>query len=201
MSKYLDPIKEDILGLLAHEPLTIKELTDKLNRPYTTVQQAHRILRDEGKVIPYDRKARGGRWALGTNVGPKSIIPSITLQNQRYKMTEFRGVNNLPQAAAEATHDLLRAWTIIASTAERMNGGIPDTVMVKRLNRQKISLVNARNIFESMAFFCTQMIENPKFWDVTALDQYPDDKDWDEFAPYLKQMYEHYFSPNSTKDD
>lgn len=193
MTTFLDPVKEDILAFLAQEPLSIRELTTRLNRPYTTVQQAHQALRNEGKIIPYDRKARGGRWSLGTNVGPKSIIPSITLQGQRYKMTEFKGVNNLPSATAEATHDILKAWTVIASTAERMNGGIPNEIMLKRLNRQKVALSNARNIFESMAFFCTQMIENDKFWDVTALDQYPEDKDWEEFKPYLDAMYQHYF--------
>lgn len=198
MTTFLDPVKEDILAFLAQEPLSIRELTTRLNRPYTTVQQAHQALRNEGKIIPYDRKARGGRWSLGTNVGPKSIIPSITLQGQRYKMTEFKGVNNLPSATAEATHDILKAWTVIASTAERMNGGIPNEIMLKRLNRQKVALSNARNIFESMAFFCTQMIENDKFWDVTALDQYPEDKDWAEFEPFLRAMYEYYFS---SKDD
>lgn len=194
---FLDSVKEDILSYLAHEPLSIKELTTRLNRPYTTVQQAHLSLKEEGKIIPYDRKARGGRWSLGHNVGPKSVIPSISLQGQRYKMTEFKGVNNLPEATADATHDLLKAWVVIASTADRMNGGIPNEIMLKRLNRQKVALSNARNIFESMAFFCTQMIENPKFWDVTSLDQFTEDKDWEDFAPYLKSMYQHYFA----KDD
>ena len=115
-------------------------------------------------------------------------------------MTDFKGVNNLPQATADATHDILKAWVVIASTAERMNGGIPNEVMVKRLNRQKINLNNARNVFESMAFMCTQMMENPKFWDVTFLDQYPEDKDWAEFQPYLKAMYDYYFGPKDNND-
>jgi hypothetical protein len=194
MTTFLEPVKEDILTYLTNEPLSITQLTERIGRPYTTVQQAHQALRNEGKIIPYDRKARGGRWALGNNIGPKSIIPSVTIQSSRYKMTDFKGTRTLPEATAEATHDILRAWTIIATTAERMNGGIPDEVLLKRLNRQKISLINARNIFESMAFFCTQMIENPKFWDVTILDQYAEDKDWEEFLPYLKEMYNHYFS-------
>lgn len=200
MSGFLDPVKEDILGFLAQRPMTIRELAEELQRPYTTVQQAHQELRYEGKIIPYDRKSRGARWALGTAIGPKSVIPHVSIQNQRYKMTDFKGVNNLPQATADATHDILKAWVVIASTAERMNGGIPNEVMVKRLNRQKINLNNARNVFESMAFMCTQMMENPKFWDVTFLDQYPEDKDWTEFQPYLKAMYDYYFGPKDNND-
>lgn len=199
MTTFLEPVKEDILAHLGVEPYTINELAELINRPYTTVQQAHKILREEGKIIAFDRKARNARWVLGTGQinGPRDVVPKITFGKTQHKMTEFKGVTALPTAAADAMHTILKAWTIIATTADRVNGGIPEDVMLKRLNRQKVLLAEARTTFETMAFFATQIIENPKFWDVVALDQFPNDKDWEAFKPYLDAMYQHYFSTES----
>lgn len=195
VNTYTEAIKEDILLLLTDTPLTIAELVTRLQKPYATVQQAHKQLREEGRIIAFDRRARGGRYTLGVNNGPRSIIPKIRWDGHDIKLTQFQGRNNLVEGMAEGADIVMRAWTTIAKTAERLNEGVPDKILVKRLNTQKAELAHARAGFERMVFFINQLLDNPRLWDITYLENFPNDVDWAEFKPKLDALYEFYYTP------
>jgi hypothetical protein len=190
---YMESVKDEILTALSDGPLTLRQLELRLSKPYNTVQKAHQMLRDENRVVSYDRRARGGKWALGAHNGPRTTIPSISFNGDIIKMTKFTGTTAIPHSMEEAANTVIRAWVTCAMTAQRLNNGVPDNVLTKRLKRQKAQLLEAREAFETMAFFCTQMMNDPKFWELEALTEYVNDKDWKEFQPFLEQMYDHYY--------
>jgi hypothetical protein len=196
-STFSESLKQDILALLADKPLNTAELAERLQAAYQTTRRCMVELEAEGRIMRFDRKARGARYTLGTANGPTSIVPYVKFGNKDYKLTNFNGVVNLPTGMADAAHAVLKAWTTIAITAERLHNGVPDDVLVKRLNREKTNLAKARSAFEAMAFLINQLIDQPKLWDITALSQFPDDKDWPEFHDYLQAMYDHYYNPTT----
>ncbi len=186
---YLEEIQSDILDRLAIQPYTIQDMAELLNLPYTTVQQAHKALRADDKIVKFDRRDRGARWTLGPNNGPKDIIPVVSLNGEHYKLTQFVGSQNLMSAASTSAETIMRVWATIAMTAQRLNDGVPDAVLVKRLNAQKAELSNARAVLENLAFFVNQIIDNPKLWDINYLTRFVDDRDWEDFAQHLPAFY------------
>lgn len=205
---YRDKVKDLILDALVDRPLTVSELSDQLGLPYTTVQQAHKALKDEDRILRYDRRMRNSRWTVGANNGPKSIVPSIRIGSDTVKYTDvrqryvdFHNPNSVPQGMANIVLNVFSTWATIARTAEHLHKGLPENAILKRLESKKAELVRARAAFENMAFICSQMLEQPKLWDTNYLSQFPDDKDWDEFRPHLVQMLEFINSANKEEKE
>lgn len=190
---YLESVKEDILKHLAVQPYTIQDLCNIMNMPYTTVQQAHKLLRNDNKITKFDRKERGARYTLGNNTGPKDIVPVVNLNGQHYKLTQFVGSKNLTDAGASSAQTIMRVWATIAMTANRLSDGVPDGVLTKRLNAQKQELSTARRTLENLVFLINQMIDNPKLWDINYLVRFVDDQDWPEFLEHLPNFYDSFY--------
>jgi hypothetical protein len=200
VNTYQQSIKDDIITLLTDGPLTIQQLVSKLNLPYASVQQAHKSLREEGKIIKFDKRDRGARYTLGANNGPKSIIPYVRFEGQDFKYTDLTDYEGLQTICAEAARDVMKAWTTIAITAQRLASGVPNETLTKRLNAQKHQLGQARNRLENVVFLINQMLESPKLWDTSFLLQFVDDKDWGTFLPKLDKMYANFYGANNASE-
>lgn len=189
-SDYINTVKEDILTELVVRPLTIKDLQEILQIPYSTVQQAHKSLRTDGRIIPFDRKTRGGRFTIANIQSKMTTVPTVTLNSKFVKMTEFKVANDLNMA--EVGHTVIRAWTKLATLASRLNNGLAEGPTQRILTVQRAELIKARAAAETLAFLITQMLDDPKFWDVDLLALFPMDKDWEEFVDYLPTMNDFY---------
>lgn len=192
-TNYLDSVKEDIIVQIMERPLTIKDLQELLNLPYTTVQQAHKTLREEGRIVPFDRKSRGARWTLGANNGPKSVIPYVRLGTESYKMTDFTNPEVFVKNLSEAATTFFRAWHTIAINAHRLEKGIPHTPINRQLTVRKAELLTMRTRIENFLHLLNQFIDEDKFWDVGYLAQYPEDVDWDNFIAAMINLNDYFF--------
>lgn len=191
---YLQEIEEQILEHLRHRPLTILDLCELLQMPYTTVQQVHKKLREDGKITKFDRKARGGKYIIAADNGPRVTIPNLRFKNTDYKATEiFQGIHSLPDGISNAVHEVIKVWVDIAKTAERLDNDSADPNSVKALKRKTVKLNEARQAFETMAFLCNQLLDEPKFWDQDSLLKFASDPDWNEYLPVLHELHAHYY--------
>lgn len=199
--KFHETLKDDILVLLADKPLTSRDLEAKLGASYPSTRRAMVELENEGRIVKFDRRARNARYTLGTQAGPKSIVPKVSFKGNTVSLTDLTLNSGLTEATNEHADAIMRAWTTIAITAERLNSGVPDQVLVKRLNRQKVDLAKARNYLEHVTFLINQILDNPKLWDIDSLSQFPDDKNWTDFRPALQAMYNHYYGGEGPVDN
>jgi predicted transcriptional regulator len=190
---FMEGIKEDILKLLTDGPLDSAQIQAHLNTSYQSTRRAIVMLEEESRVVKFDRKTRNARYTLGSNVGPKAIIPYVRFENKDFKLTDLTDYEGLVALCAEAGNDIMRSWTAIAITAQRLATGVPEEPLAKRLQAQKHTLGQARNRLENITFLINQMIENPKLWDIAFLQQFIDDKDWGAFLPKLDHMWHHYY--------
>lgn len=180
-NSWLDQLKEDILNELSHRPLTIRDLMDLLKTPYSTTQQAVKQLTDEELITRFDRKTRGARYTINPKSnGPLNVIPMINFDGNIMKMTLMMNAQAAESFALKNTQRIFKAWSVVANTARRMDEGIPPNAMMRKLTVQKAELSKAIANFEQLAFLARQILENPKFWDIDTLAQYPMDPDWNE---------------------
>lgn len=194
---YLDDIKDEMLVLLADRPYTISDLAEVLQRPYTTVQQAHKELRTEGKITKFDRKQRGARYTIAAETSPNSTIPKIRISKHDLKPTEiFMGYHSLTEQATQNMNDVIKAWISIARMAERLSDGTSDFNLNGYLKRKSSMLIKARNSFEEMAHMCNQLLAAPELWDPAALEKFSLDSTWDEYLPILRSLWDHYYGDN-----
>lgn len=193
-TEYLETVKEQIVFLLANEILTTRQMEERLTLSYPTIRRAVVSLEEEKRVIKFDKRARNARYTLApTGQEPHVRIPSITFKGRTINLSNVylgQGIEDLAQGSADA---ILRAWTTIATSARRINEGVPSTVLTKKLNRQKVLLAEARMNLEQLVFIINQMLDNDKLWDMESLAKFVEDDDWDMFLPHLNEMYQHYY--------
>lgn len=196
-TQYTEQIKNDVLFLLSNEVLDSKILSDKLSVPYPTMRRVIVELEEEGKVIKFDRRSRGARYSLAPNSGgpiaPIKVIPNIMFKGKSIPMTMLylgQGIEDMTNAVGNA---FLQAWTTIAVTGRRLHEGLPSDALVKRINRERVNLVQARSNLEQLLFMMNQVLDNEKLWDPVYLYNFPEDPDWESFLPHLEELYSHYF--------
>lgn len=195
---YLEDVKEEMLMHLADRPYTISVLADIMQKPYTTVQQAHKALRDEGKIAKFDRKQRGARYTISAGTGPTSTIPHLRVSNQNLKPTEiFRDAVGLPEQAKTKMNEVVKVWASIARMAQRLNDGTADFNAAGLLRRKQRLLLDARNSFEQMAFLCNQMIDSEALWDPESLSKFSLDSTWEDYLPFIDALYSFYYGDDN----
>lgn len=197
MTSYQEEVDESILFQLSNEVLGSQLLSDKTGIPYATVRKALVRLEESGKIIKFDRRARGARYSLAPDDGtykPTNIIPSIMFKGKSIPLTQIYRNQGIEEVTSNAVNDFLRAWTTIAITARRLSEGVPTDALIKRVNRERVSLIQARANLEQILFIMNQVLDNEKLWDPIYLSNFHEDADWLEFLPHLEELYSHYFS-------
>lgn len=196
MTTYQEQVQEDILFQLSNEVMDTQLLSDRTGIPYATVRKALVQLVHEGKVIKFDKKARGARYSLApddNSVRTLKTIPNIMFKNKSIPLTEIYLGQGLETLAAKSVNDFLQAWTTIGINARRLAEGTASEPLVKRLNRERVSLNQARTNLEQLLFIFNQVLDNEKLWDPVHLANFVNDPDWDSFVPHLEELWSHYF--------
>lgn len=196
-TKYTEQIKTDTLFALSNEVMTSASLADKLSVPYPTMRRVIVELEDEGKIIKFDRRARGARYSIAPDDHspsvPIKIIPSIMFKGKTIPLTNVYLDQGIEDITTNIGHAILQAWTTIATAGRRLGEGIPPVGVVKRVNRERIALIQARTNLEQILFMVNQMLDNEKLWDPVYLANFQDDPDWQSFLPHLEELYSKYF--------
>lgn len=194
---YLDDIKGEMLVHLADRPYTISDLALVMQKPYTTVQQAHKELRAEGKITKFDRRQRNARYTISAETGPNSTIPKIRIVKQDLKPTEiFLGYASLTDQATNAMHDVIKSWVGVARMAQRLEDGTSDFNLKGYLTRKSAMLIQSRNTFEQMAHLCNQLLDAGALWDPEALEKFSLDATWEDYLPMLNDLWDYYYGDN-----
>lgn len=194
-TSYHEEIKENVLFQLANEVMNTRDLQSRLGYPYPSLRRAMLELENDGKIIKFDNRARNSRYTLAPerNTKPKRYIPDISFKGKNLNLTMLYRGQGIEDVAINSADKFLKAWTSIAVTARRLHEGVPSDALLKRINRERVELTNARNTLEQIIFMMNQVLKDDKLWDPVYLANFPDDERWDEFLPHLEELYEHYF--------
>lgn len=191
---FMTEVMDLIVEKLTDKVMTTQELATSTGHAYPTVRKAVVMLVDSGRIIPFDNRARGARYALAPNdARPTKIIPSISFKGSTIPLTQIYRGQGIETTLENAANQILKSWTTIAMTAKRLHEGIPAPALVKRTNRERVSLVQTRNNLEQIVFICNQLLDNDKLWDPTYLANFHEDADWQSFLPNLEELYAHYY--------
>lgn len=195
---YHEEIKEAILFRLANEVMTSRELEAATGYAYPSLRKAMVDLEENGKIVKFDNRSRNARYTIAPDDRrPTKIIPSVMFKQRQIPLVQIYKDQGLEDVAVGAVNAILQAWTTVAITGRRLHEGMPDTALVKRVNRERVNLTNARENLEQLTFICNQMLSNEKLWDPVYLSNFPDDPDWQSFLPHLEELYSYYF-PSDT---
>lgn len=191
---FMDEVMDVALERLTDKVMTTQELSIATGHAYPTMRKAVRQLEDEGRIIKFDNRARGARYAIAPDdKRPVKIIPNIMFKNRSIPLTEIYLNRGVEDVAVGCANGILQAWASIAITARRLAEGMPPAALVKRINRERVALTQVRNNLEQMVFLCNQILSNEKLWDPVYLANFQDDPDWQSFLPHLEELYSKYF--------
>lgn len=193
-TEYANEVKKDVLFLLANEMLTTRQLEARLQMSYPTIRRAIVELEEAGQITKFDRRNRNARYTLApANEGQRTLVPRIIFKGHSVSLTQVYRDQGIEDVAVRAADAILKAWTTIATTANRLANGVPDTILVKQLNVQKVHLANARMDLEQLVFLINQMLDNEKLWTMENLVNFSDDPLWKDFQTNLDDLYAKYY--------
>lgn len=195
-----DEVKSKILTELAMSPLTTRQLETRCNISYPSVRRAIGALLEDNQIIRFDFKARNTRYTIAPVQARTSFVPSVTFNGHTVKLTEMYNGQGLEELTNDVATSILKAWTDIAMVAKRLSEGLPSTVVLKRLNRDKVLLASARTTLEQLNFLVVQLLNNENLWDAHELVNFTDDPDWPNFAPILDAMHEHFYGTEKKEE-
>lgn len=200
-TKYVDEIKTNVLFQLANEVLNTQDLAEKIGVPYPTMRRIIVEMVNEGTIIQFDRQYRNARYSLAPDDSsgptPKKYVPNIVFKGKTLSLLDIYLNQGIEAVAVNSANAILQAWTTVAVTARRLHEGMPDAALVKRVNRERVALSQARTNLEQLVFICNQLLNNEKLWDPVYLANFPEDADWPEFLPHLEELYSHYFGADN----
>lgn len=184
-NNYMEDLQEEVLAVLTNSPMTINDLAVAVGKPYTTVQQVHKVLREEGKIARFDKRARNARWTIGNNNGPNTIVPELRFDAQSHKAVRFaRHPDVFNQRHGSVGASVANTLAEIFDLAEKINNGFPLATAEISLTRAKARLHMLVNQIDDMRFFAQQILDNPKFWNPIDLEKFPNDVEWSIFSEY-----------------
>ena len=182
---YMDDLQDEVLAVLTNTPMTINDLAVAIGKPYTTVQQAHKILREEGKITRYDKRARNARWTIGPNNGPNIIIPELKFDGGNIRAVRLaRHPDRFAQLFGAKGLSVIVTLQEILDLAQKLNNGFPLSTAEISLKRSRAKLHVLVNELDEMRYLAQQILDNPKFWNPIDLEKFPNDVEWDIFSEF-----------------
>lgn len=195
---FMQEVMDAAVEKLTDKVMTTQELADSTGHAYPTMRKAIVQLEGLGRIIKFDNRARGARYSIAPDdKRPVKIIPNIMFKNQTIPLTQIFLGQGIETVAANAADQILKSWTTIAMTARRLSEGMPSNALVKRINRERVSLAQTRVNLEQLVFITNQLLNDEKLWDPLYLANFQDDPAWVDFLPHLEELYSHYYGDDN----
>lgn len=185
-----EALKPEIVELLSHQQLSLKELETRIGRNYYTVRGALNLLIDEGVARPVGYGGRGCKYMLQNEDGPNRIIPRIRLGKDSFKLTDLLASRHQDvPAAAKAVINLPRHITRLFKVGEALAVGtasaaLPLESIRIQMSEDRAALARALEIYD-------QVLSNPRVWEPEVLTKWPNDIEYN--AAEVQASYDFYF--------
>jgi len=187
-------VQDDIIGLLGSKELNTRQIANRLGRPYHTVRANIRTMLDEGLIVPTNFSGRDTPYKIaGSQTMSDRLMPIIMVNRKKHKINVllFQYHNDITDTAAyKAILNVGKHATRILQIAKAAHQD-QATGLQGYLNSLRNEIETDREALLNIVDLYTQLLEHPKFWDITKLARFPDDNDWDEGA--LQAALKHYY--------
>lgn len=191
MTKLQDMVEQEILEVLPNRAMSNAELAQELKRNYYTVRNATHDLMSKGLIRPKNGYSfRNVQFVMVSDHHGNNVIPVITIDGTRTKLTKFLSMRNKRQPAVEAIESVPRVITRLLLVAHKLHKG--EIVMPHELEMIRTDMEFNRDQLKNFVSLYDQILGNTTNWNPEFLKRYPRDDEFD--MDEIQQAYQHYYA-------
>jgi hypothetical protein len=192
---FQEDIANNVLLQLEASELSIRELSDKVDRSYHSVRAVVRQLEEEGLITPSSNRYRNTTFRLASGDGPNRVMPMVNLGGSRYKLIQVLAMRHSESSpTASAVLRIPMHITRILNCAIKIKAG---TDQQRTLRLIKVEMQNDLDLLKSAVSVYEQIINDPRNWNPETLRRYNNDVQFDKDE--VISSYNHYFPSRNTE--